>query len=1206
MRKRWCKAFTQKVFRNAYMRLTKSYLSLWRHCLLALATSGVAVSATAATLNFPTAPLFVSNSVPPNIMIMLDNSGSMQNVLPDAPYDPNVVYLADCPAANVLGVDQDIDLFIQLSSGLPFIAFRTANSGTGRAGAFFGTGENQRCFDPALTYGASNSQFKVRLLADASNVFFHFPSNYGGARYPGNYLNWYFGAFGGVPVWNGGQRIKPVSSTASAQVRLNVAKQGAVTLVENMDSRLRVGLTAFNNTESVAGSEYFGGVLHEPVAVLGAASSPKRGALTTKINALVGNTNTPLASTLSDIGAYFARGNAGNLTIHPGKPIQASVPADDLFFNHQLADPNGFGNTPPVEFSCQRNFVMLLTDGRPNRDQVISSFFADYDEDCTAANGCAPPANSCAPLTVDAAGCDKKTSRGYEAFGSDYFDDVAQALREIDLRPNFPNELGGSQFVNNIISYVIGFADPQVINDPLLRSAGDDTHGGGGFYAAGDAAALNDAFANILANILKTNGSAGAVSVNGSRLSAGSLVYANSFNSGDWSGELRGFELSTGAGGPCATVAKGLPCTSPVFSAATVLNSLSPSGTGTGSRAILTYDKTVQAGRAFRWSALNTAQQAALNSNPDSPTFDADGLGSLRLDYLRGSRSQESPTAVPGMRKRSTVLGDIVHSDPLYLAAPQFSYGFDNYASFRSSKANRTPMIYVGANDGMLHGFDAATGTEKLAYVPNKLFGVAGAPKLAKLTQKVYTHQFGVDGVPTIGDAFIGTTWKSVLVGSLRSGGQGFFALDVTDPGLFAEAKTDTVMWEFDDSDDPDLGYSFSKPSIVKMANGKWAAIFGNGYNNTEADGNVSGNGRAALFIVFLDGPGSGGWVSGTNYIKLLTSEGSASEPNGLATPAAVDANGDSIVDFIYGGDELGNLWRFDVNKTSPSDWKVAYGNTPVFTARIGSGAGAEIQPITARPEVGFNLLRPSPAGSLTPKLAIHFGTGRYIDAGDNVATGQLTQSFYSIFDDTAATIAPNIQRANLLEQTILDEVNASGGACGITGDCFRITSNNTFTNDATLGGKKGWYIDLINQAPTVPANGGERQVTTPVLRNGKVIFTTLTPSANPCVFGGGGFLMELDAKTGARLSAPTLDINGDGVVTEADNINVTTSSNGTDNYTVSGQRSTVGILSTPSFLTESSSTELKYMGGSTAAVAVVRESSGGRFGRISWREIIR
>jgi len=1017
-------------------------------------------------------------------------------------------------------------------------------------------------------------------------------------------LNWYFGTTVNGRQWNRGQPLKPITFTRTSQSRIQIVRTGAAGLVDILDERLRVGLTHYNPIVDPVVADRYGGIMIEPLGPLGGASSLKRTVLKTKINAIVPAGPTPLAGTLSDIGRYFARGYTGNLTTHPGKPNQGSVSVADFFDNRQLLDPTALITENPVQFSCQRSFAVLLTDGRPQFDQFVSSHLADYDQDCTSANGCTPPASTCPTGVNNPIGCDKKTGRFYETRGSDYLDDVAKALREIDLRPDFPLEADGTQFKNNVTSYLIGFADPAVQDDPLVKATGDAEHGGGGFYPASDAAALNDIFANIGASILKTAGAASAVSLNASRLEAGSMVYQSKFNSGDWSGDLQGFKLSTGAGGACPLIGKGLPCTTPEFSAAARLNTQGFTGAASADRAILSYNPGTRVGTPFRWANLTQSQRDALNSNPDSASFANDTFGSLRLDYLRGARNNEGANSVPSFRTRGSVLGDLVNSDPAYVAESPFSYGFSGYATFRTTTSTRKKMVYVGANDGMLHGFDAATGQEDIAYVPSKLFGVAGAPKLAKLTQRLYTHQYGVDGSPVVGDAFIGTTWKSVLVSGLRSGGQGIFALNVTDPSLFAESKTDTVMWEFNDTDDADLGYTFSKPSIVQMANGKWAAIIGNGYNNTEADGNASGNGKAALFIVFLDGPGTSGWVSGTHYIKLLTNAGTSAAPNGLATPAAVDVNRDDKVDFIYAGDELGNLWRFDVSSPSSADWKVAYGNKPVFTATDNAGTG--VQPITARPEVGFNLLQPSPLGSLTPKLSIYFGTGRYIDALDNSATGQVTQTFYGIFDDTAATTSPAAARADLLQQTILNEVTPAGAVCAATGRCLRITSNNSFPAGADLGGKKGWFIDLLNTGAAATANNGERQITTPVLRNGKIIFTTLTPSANPCVFGGGGFLMEMDAKTGARLSAPTLDINGDGVITEADNINVTNSTGVADNYTVSGDRSTVGILSTPNFLVETIGTELKYMGGSTAAIGVVRESSGGRFGRISWREIIR
>src|SRR3569833_2796857 len=155
-------------------------------------------------------------------------------------------------------------------------------------------------------------------------------------------------------------------------------------------------------------------------------------------------------------------------------------------------------------------------------------------------------------------------------------------------------------------------------------------------------------------------------------------------------------------------------------------------------------------------------------------------------------------------------------------------------------------MVYVGANDGMLHGFDAATGVEKIAYVPARVYS-----NLSKLTAPTYTHRYIVDGTPSIGDAYYSNAWHTLLVGSLAGGGQGVFARDISNPDIFCESyATSVVLWEFTDTNDADLGYTFSRPNIVKMAIGVWAAVFGNGYNNTEADGSASGTKTAVRYIV--------------------------------------------------------------------------------------------------------------------------------------------------------------------------------------------------------------------------------------------------------------------------------------------------------------------------------------------------------------------
>ena len=214
------------------------------------------------------------------------------------------------------------------------------------------------------------------------------------------------------------------------------------------------------------------------------------------------------------------------------------------------------------------------------------------------------------------------------------------------------------------------------------------------------------------------------------------------------------------------------------------------------------------------------------------------------------------------------------------------------------------------------------------------------------LTSPAYRHRYYVNGSPTAGDVFLNSKgdWRTVAVGGLGAGGQGYFALDITSPTTFGEDQaSNIVLWEFTDADDPDLGLTFSQPSLVRMQNGKWAAVVGNGYNNTDpnagTDTHVSTNGRAMFFVLFLDGPGPGGvWVEGVNYIKIDTGVGDTTTPNGLATPAAVDINADFTVDYLVAGDLRGNLWRINVTSPTPSDWKLEANRKLLFTATDSNG----------------------------------------------------------------------------------------------------------------------------------------------------------------------------------------------------------------------------------------------------------------------------
>ena len=215
------------------------------------------------------------------------------------------------------------------------------------------------------------------------------------------------------------------------------------------------------------------------------------------------------------------------------------------------------------------------------------------------------------------------------------------------------------------------------------------------------------------------------------------------------------------------------------------------------------------------------------------------------------------------------------------------------------------------------------------------------------------------------------------------------------------------MLWEFTDADDPDLGFTFSQPSLVRMQNGQWAAVVGNGYNNGWALYRAVEGG--VFFVLFLDGPGSGGrWVEGVNYIKIDTGVGDTTTPNGLATPAVVDVDGDFTADYLIAGDLRGNVWRIDVTSATPQDWKQPAHRALLFTATDGNGTP---QPITSRPAVGKH-----PDG--LAGFVVYFGTGKYLERIDNTTTGAPTQTFYGIWDKNL--LGALVLRSDLLQQTVI------------------------------------------------------------------------------------------------------------------------------------------------------------------------------------------
>lgn len=726
-----------------------------------------------------------------------------------------------------------------------------------------------------------------------------------------------------------------------------------------------------------------------------------------------------------------------------------------------------------------------------------------------------------------------------------------------------------------------GFKDKN--EDGVPQTAEWDADGDGvpdSYFPVTNAGTLGDELTKAFNEIIARVSSASSASVNSGSISTLSRVYQAKFNSGNWTGELLAYAVNPSTGALIPEPVWDAGPTSPPPTNVVPLPSASL-------RKIITINSNGTK-IPFQWADIDATRQHQLDDAVASP-WDAT-LEENRLNYLRGDATNEG-TAAGKFRVRPSKLGDIVNSSPVFVGAPEFNYrdtletGGEAYSDFRRNNIDRQAVLYAGANDGMLHAFNADTGDEVLAFVPGAVF-----PNLKELSKQSYSHLFYVDGPPNMGDVFFDGSWHTVLAGGLNKGGKGVYALDITDPTRFSEANADSlILWEFTDTKaapygDPDLGYTYSQPAIVRLHNGKWAAVFGNGYNNT-------GTGYAVLYVVDIK--------TGALIKKISTLNGSTGTPNGLSTPAVVDLNGDSIADFVYAGDLRGNMWKFDIRDTDDTKWAVAYTDAssnpaPLFTAK---DANNNIQPITDRPEVGRG-----PNGS---GMIVLFGTGKFLEATDRTVTAspvsdQRVQSFYGIIDANSGASTDKITgRGQLQQQTIVIEQSVTLGGQTVN---VRIPSN------TPRGTARGWYLDLVQPSwyTSSGSNGyqGERVVSNPILRNGRIIFTTLIPDSDLCGFGGSSWLMELDALNGSRLTTTPFDLNHDGKFDGQDFVEITLTDGTKVSYPVGGIQSTVGITPEPGILA-SPTAEYKYSPGTSGNISVTVENPGvNSYGRQSWRQI--
>lgn len=675
----------------------------------------------------------------------------------------------------------------------------------------------------------------------------------------------------------------------------------------------------------------------------------------------------------------------------------------------------------------------------------------------------------------------------------------------------------------------------------------------------------------------------GGANNNKNTYSSDSTIFQGKFDTSDWSGDLEARLTTTNA---------------LVWSASERLSALSSPAT---SRNIVVGRVGATANPVatdFTWGAIEVSLQTALQ------TAASDGLGQDRLSYLRGDKSKEGSP----FRKRTKLLGDIVNSGVVYSGKPTTEISSSSFASFASANASRAPSLFVGANDGMLHGFNATTGNEMMAYIPSWI-----GPKLAALTNASYglssstPHLSYVDSVPVVAEAQVGSAgtsadWKTVLVGGTGAGGQGVYALDVTDPSNFSATN---VMWEFTDADDPDLGNVTGKPQILKLRTNaynsttptyKWFAVVGSGINNYQNDGagRYSTTGKPTLFLLDLSKPVGTAWALGSNYYKIQlpfdTTLGT-SKPTGLINfTAELGLSGE--VTSMHMGDLHGNLWKLNFSLSAGStEWNIGKLSAfnkgtvaspdpyPMFMAKDGSG---NVQPIVAAPLVA--------AGPDRDTRFVYFGTGKYYEVADKTSTG--VQSVYMVYDNgtsTADTLTSGATRASAISGRLrLRQGTANATTKLITTAAFTPGRANTDT-DATPYAvivRSGWYADL-------PASG-ERQVSdaTLIRLSSTVAVNTLTPgvsgSSGCGVANDGGGTYYINVETGnGTISASKVGLLGEAMVIERPDLSGALSSS-TDS---AGKR----LVSRISDI---------YQLGSKGWVKVGTNSTQVTAGRLSWRQV--
>ncbi|SCY96871.1 pilus assembly protein [Pseudomonas sp. NFACC37-1] len=839
----------------------------WKHGLWgALLSLYLAVPAYAFTPS--DSPLLSAAAVTPNVMLLIDDSGSMNNIIWAAGFDPAATQTRTfaCSSSSNCNDRYELD---QDDSNILLLSLLRGGCSSGWYGF----------------YRSSIGRICLRLPDPVGN---------GDTRYTAKYLAYL------VTLANGSSRDF-TTGTIPNDYRINVARDVSNDLVAN-NRALRIGLATFNppNFSNSGPGGYIARAISDLSPVSGSVTQTQANsnysALINAINGLGAVANTPLAESYYEVTRYF-RGMA---------PYYNGTPAT---------------YTSPIQYRCQKNFGVVITDGLPTYDRT----FPTNDPQATAAGGPRLP-------NWDSINNDGDDLNGDGEGDTLYLDDIAKFAFDIDMRSTGTDATGKSwnatdfprQYLN---TYTVGFA---VTNQMLSDAA---RYGAGKYYPASDSEGLNSALSSALSDITSKAGSGGGGTTNAATLSSTSSYYQTTYDPKDWRGTIRAFGFTSA--GTVNTAAVQWTTDTAIVPGATA-------------PIYQSWNTATNVPVALAYGNFSPAQQTSLSQN--LPT------GITGNDLVEWSKGVNKT----GLKVRSALLGDIINS-PLVLASPNDQTAADllndtSYSTYLATKAtNMSTSLVVNGNDGFFSVINSANGTRRYAYMPSNVL-----PSLQDIADTNYingvSHKFLVDGQVGVFDVQSGSAWKTVALGGTGAGGKTFFAVQLFDA---AAGNAFRALWEISAPTVAntanafnDLGYAYARPEVARLADGRWAAFIANGYG--------SNSGVAALYVVDIrDG----------SLIRKIVINGSETD-NGLSS-VKLRVNSQNVVQAAYGGDLKGRMWKFDLSGTSPTAWGLAFAGQPLFTA-----PGGATQPITVQP-----LLADNPQGG----TQVFFGTGKFNEAADKL-----------------------------------------------------------------------------------------------------------------------------------------------------------------------------------------------------------------------------